>query len=114
MKKLIHIKDYFPAYISSRKSINILKSQIDFNIIGRDIEFDFSDIVFISRSFAHEFIQYTKFEKLNAEFSNMNTNVSTMFSAVKKSEVSSRSSFNEIPVTSLKNKTELDGFFATI
>lgn len=114
MKKLIYIKDYYPAFISSRKSISIIKEQVDFIETNKSISFDFSEIVFISRAFAHEFIMFTKSEILNFDFININHNVSAMFSAVKKSKKSDISSFSKIPVTSLKNKTELDSFFATI
>ena len=114
MKKLIHIKDYYPAFISSRKSISIIKNKVDFETTGRDITFDFSEIVFISRSFAHEFIKFTKTEKLNVEFINTNSNVGAMFAAVKKTEISNIRAFDDIPVTTFKNKSELNNFFATI
>ena len=113
MKKRILIKDYYPDFISSRKSINILK-QIDFNAIGRDIIFDFTEIVFISRSFAHEFIEFSKKNNLNVKLENTNTNLNAVFSAVKKTETSSKRIFDNIPITSFKNKLELNSFFATI
>lgn len=114
MKKQIHIKDFYPAFISSRKSISILKKQVDFTTTGRDIIFDFSEIVFISRSFAHEFIKFAKSNNLNFDFANTNINVSAMFAAVRKTETSGRRRFDNIPVTTFKNKEELNSFFSTI
>ncbi len=115
MKTQIHIKDYYPAFISSRKSISIIKEQIDFNVTGRDISFDFSEIVFISRSFAHEFIKFAKSNNLNFKLINTNTNLSAMFASVKKTETSgNRREFDDIPVTRFKNRQELNSFFATI
>ncbi len=114
MKKIINIKDYYPAFISSRKSISILKNQVDFSIKGKDITFDFSKITFISRSFAHEFIKFTKTNNLNIDIINTNINVSAMFSAVRKTETSNRRKFEDVPVTTFKNKAELNSFFATI
>jgi hypothetical protein len=92
----------------------LIKSQLDFSSIGKDLVFDFSGIVFISRSFAHEFLQFIKSENLNIQFSNTTANVEAMFKAVKHSATSPRKTFNEIPVISFKSKTELDAFFATI
>jgi hypothetical protein len=114
MQEKIFMNNYYPAMISSRKSIHLLKTQLDFNKIGSAPVFDFSDISFISRSFAHEFIKFTKTNNLNADFVNANANVSAMFAAVKKTETSGKRRFDSIPVTSFKSKKELNSFFATI
>ena len=71
MKVTIYIKDYFPLMISTRKTITNLSCQIKLEAENEYV-FDFTDIVFISRSFSDEFIKYLKTANIKWQLKNAN------------------------------------------
>ncbi len=113
MRLTIYIKDYFLVMISTRKSIKNLSAKIKLKAKNEYI-FDFTDIVFISRSFADEFLKFMKSANIKWQFKNTNSNVKAMLDAVKKSHEFEKNTYNYVAITRFNNKTELNKFLTTI
>lgn len=113
MKLTIDIKDYFPVMISTRKAITNLSSQVKLEA-KKEYVFDFTDIVFISRSFSDEFLKLLKSTHIKWQIKNANSNVKAMLEAVKKSQDYNKNDFDYVAITHFKNKAELNNFLAII
>ena len=112
MKRTINIQNYYPSIIATRKAISILKAEISL-IKGENYVFDFSNISFISRSFADELLKYIKTSDINWEFSNTNTNIQAILNAVKKSHENTRSDFDYVAITKFESDKEFNQFLTT-
>ena len=113
MNEIIHIKNYLPAIITSRKAIEVLLDNLDFTI-SKSYIFDFSKIDFVSRAFADEFIHFIEEMNIDAKFINTNTNVFEMISVVKSNRNKRNSSFHKIAITPYFRKEELNSFLSLI
>ncbi|MBN2480450.1 MAG: hypothetical protein JXB19_01820 [Bacteroidales bacterium] len=71
-------------------------------------------IVFISRSFSDEFIKYLKTANIKWQLKNANSNVKAMIEAVKQTQEYDKNDYDYVAITHFKNKTDLNGFLATI
>lgn len=109
----IYIKDYFPVMISTRKAITNLNSKVKFEARNEYI-FDFTDIVFVSRSFSDEFLKFLKSANIIWKFKNANSNIKAMLDAVKKSQEFDKNAFDYVAITRFKSKADLNSFLATI
>lgn len=113
MKHTIYIQNYLPSVISTRKAIeNLTRSIILSN--EEEYSFDFASIIFISRSFADEFIKYITNSDIHWSIVNANPNVSAMFEAINRSKKDSNRSFDHVAITSFPNKLDLNHFLTTI
>ena len=112
MKHTIYIHNYFPSVISTRKAISNLSDNLFLNTED-DYLFDFSEIAFISRSFADEFVKYLKNSDISWQLCNMNANVKAMLDVVNRTAKSKRPDFDYVAITSFRNKNELNQFLAT-
>ena len=112
MKTIISIKDYLPAIISTRRAVDVL----DISSLDKYNEyvFDFSDISFISRSFADEFINQIKKYSINYSLKHANSNVKNMIKAVKHSQENKRTDIDHVAITTFRNNEELNQFLYTI
>lgn len=113
METIVNIGTFFPAFISSRKSIELLQTNVSLSRNGKYI-FDFNGIYFISRSFADEFLKYIQKNTSEFEINNANSTITEMFNAVKKTQNPAERYFNTIPITSFKRGVELNGLLATL
>jgi hypothetical protein len=113
MKLTIYIKDYFPVMISTRKAITNLSSKVKLEA-KNEYTFDFTDIVFVSRSFTDEFLKFLKSTNAKWQLKNTNSNVKAMLDAVKKSQEFNKNDFDYVAITRFKNKADLNSFLATI
>jgi hypothetical protein len=99
--------------ISTRKTITNLSCQIKLEAENEYV-FDFTDIVFISRSFSDEFIKYLKTANIKWQLKNANSNVKAMIEAVKQTQEYDKNDYDYVAITHFKNKTDLNSFLATI
>jgi hypothetical protein len=120
MKQIVNIQDFFPSYISTRKAINKLSKNVKLKAKAHYI-FDFTNITFISRSFADEFLKYLKTADIKWQFKHINKNVSSMLKAVQHSQESclsaerfNRNDYDRVAVTSFTNKKDLKNFLSVI
>ncbi len=113
MKQTIHIQDFLPSHISTRKAINKLRKNVKLKAKEYYI-FDFSNITFISRSFADEFLKYLKTAGIKWQFKHINKNVSSMLKAVQHSQEFNRSDYDYVAITSFNNKNDLKNFLSAI
>lgn len=113
MKKLIHIQEYLPSTITSRKSVEIINDASPWSH-HISIVFDFNHIDFISRAFADELIHFIEEKNISAEFQNTNPIVSEMLSVVKKNRNKRNSTFHNIAVTKFIDKKEFSNFLSLI
>jgi hypothetical protein len=112
MKQSVIINKYFPKTIATRKAISVLKNEIDL-IKGNVYEFDFSNITFISRSFADEFLKFIKSAEIDWVLKKMNSNVKAIIEAVRNTQESPHSAYDHIAITRFKNEAELNHFLTT-
>ncbi|TKG95338.1 hypothetical protein EYV94_07790 [Puteibacter caeruleilacunae] len=113
MKLVIEIKKYLSSTIITRKSIEVLKAAC----LEESLEFcvfDFSEIDFISRAFADEFIHFIKTLDIKTEIINTNENVTEMIDAVQRNRGKRKSSYRKIAVTKFGKTEELDRFLSLI
>ena len=112
MKNTITIQDYYSSVIATRKAISLLKSNIALQEKEQYV-FDFSNISFISRSFADEFLKYLKSANIIWEIKNANSNIKAIIEAVRKTQESTNSNYDHIAITHFQNKRELNQFLST-
>jgi hypothetical protein len=112
MKTTIYIKDYFPAFISTRKSIQLFKDNVSLKKGGSYI-IDFIDIIFISRSFADELIKYLNDIPVKFRFANQNSNINAILVVVQKTQTPVERHFDHIAITYFANRQELSSYLAT-
>lgn len=103
----ISLKNYFPAFVSSRKSIKLLKENVSLNKEEKYIV-DFSGITFVSRSFADELIKFFANESIVYELTNLNNNLKAMFNVVSGTQKPRERHFDAITVTNYKSGYELN------
>lgn len=109
MKLTIYIKDYFPLMISTRKAITNLSTQVRLGAKNEYI-FDFTDIVFISRSFADEFLKFLKSANIKWQLKNINSNIQSMLDVVKKSQEFKKNTYDYVAINQFKSNIELKNF----
>lgn len=114
MKSVIYIHEFLPSVIATRKSVSVLKNELDKIKEGNTISLDFTNIVLVSRSFANEIVQLCKNSLKKIELVNFNSNISLIIKAVENTIVGKQKSYDNIPVTSFSNKSELFDFLATV
>jgi len=78
-----------------------------------DYLFDFSEIAFISRSFADEFVKFLKESEIKWQIHNDNSNIKAMLDVVNRTSISRRLDFDHVAVTTFRSKNELSMFLAT-
>lgn len=113
MKRIIDIGNFLPGTITSRKAIEVLRS---FSTLTErsSYVFDFSNIDFISRSFADELFNFVEKKNISATFVNANSNVEQILKAVQKNRSKRINSFHKIAVTTFAEKEELNKFLSLI
>lgn len=79
MDKIFKVAELISTDIRSRANVNIIRSAIDG--INENIILDFTDVVFMSRSFTDELYNLMS-EHKNVSLSNMNDFVNSMYNAV--------------------------------
>ena len=114
MKTIIHIRDFLPSVIGTRKSIAILTDEMDKIKTEDSIILDFSNIILISRSFANEIIHIANSKQYNIELANINENISLIIRSVENTLSGKNKVYDNIPVTSFNNNKELFDFLATV
>lgn len=87
MDKIFKIAELISMDIRSRANVNIIRSAIDG--IEENITLDFTDVAFMSRSFADELYNLVSGHK-NISLSNMNGFVDSMYDAVVQGRKSKR------------------------
>jgi len=113
METTIYIKDYLPAFVSSRKSIQLIKDKVSLRKGGSYV-FDFIEISFISRSFADELIKYLKEHSIKFQFRNHNQNIEAILSVVQKTQKPIERHFDNIAITFYRNRQDLKGLLTTL
>lgn len=112
MDNVLHISKLISTDIRSRANANIIRSAID-GLDGKII-LDFSDVTFISRSFADELYNVME-EHANITLSNESDFVKSMLDAVTQSRRSKRLSNKETSeIKEFKDMRSLELFLGTI
>jgi hypothetical protein len=114
MKTILYIHEFLPPVIATRKSIAIIKNEVEKFQSENIIVFDFSNIILISRSFANEIIQFAKSKPGKIEFSNLNNNILLIMKSVENTWTAKNKTYDNIPVTYFNNNAELFEFLATV
>ncbi len=113
----ISIFDLFGTSVHTRESSKILMSLIEKDSCAY-IEVDFSQVVYISRSFADQFyFDKTKCAielKKNVIVSNANESVIHMLSVVAKTQNKKPDAFLNIPIYKYSTQSQLENFLLSI
>lgn len=113
MRQVIKIADYLPETITSRKAIEILRSNFPLSEESSFI-FDFSNIDFISRAFADELLHFIAKQNISVVYRNTNPNVDQILKAVQKNRNKRNNLSHRIAVTRFSGKEELNNFLSLI
>ena len=113
MKVPLILKNDFPITISTRKVVAEYCIKMGFSS-GNEYILDFTDIFFISRSCADEFVK--TFTRLNCKWVilNYNSRIHSMFEAVINTQDNQQVSYEKVAVTPFLNEKELSRFLAVI
>lgn len=112
MDKILKIAELISSDIRSRANVNIIRSAIDG--VNKNIILDFTDVIFMSRSFADELYNLLN-ESKNISLSNMNDIVQSMFNAVEQGRTSKRIFESESSeIKEFDDMKSLASFLATI
>ena len=113
----ISVFDQFGSSIHTREASTILMNLIEKESCGY-IEVDFSQVDYISRSFADQFYfdktRYTVEFKKNVIISNANESVIHMLSAVAKTQNKKPNAFLNIPIYKYSTQSQLENFLLSI
>lgn len=113
MKNSVDIHRYLSSTITSRKAVEVIKSEIPL-VDNTAVTFDFTNIEFISRAFADELIHLIEDRGISADFKNANAVITEMLTVVQKNRGKRNSSFHHIAITPFKDKKELANFLSAI
>ena len=113
MKQVINIENFLPETVTSRKAIEALSNSSSISK-NTSYVFDFSNIDFISRSFADELLHFIKKNNISVTFVNTNSNVEQIIKAVQKNRSKRNNLFHKIAVTTFTEKEELSNFLSLI
>ena len=112
MDNVIKISELISTDIRSRANANIIRSAIDG--LNDGIVLDFTDVTFISRSFADELYNVMK-EHSNLTLTHESDFVKSMLNAVKQGRESKRRKINDTSeVKEIKDMKSLELFLSTI
>ena len=114
MKQVLKIEEFFPQIIATRVSVKeFLCKQVNPNTSS--VELDFSNVIFISRSAADEFVTFFEQKSLKHKFLNLNENIKKMFKAVNKTHSYKKiRSFRDVPIVSFNSYSDLNDFLAVL
>jgi anti-anti-sigma regulatory factor len=107
------LKNDFPVTISTRKVVAEYCKQIDLSSTKEYI-LDFSEISFISRSSADEFLKSFANAMCKWHLINYNSNIKSMFDAVAHTQNQDTSDYEKVAITPFLDKQELSRFLAVI
>ncbi len=114
--KTIILSNYFDENISSRASVvNLFKSNFD---KVDQVQIDFANIDFISRSVAHQFLKekkrLNKEFKISMKFQNENSSLDQLFSTVLQSIKNNSSTLVEAKSLKFSSTSDLSKFLLTV
>ena len=114
MEYIVNISELIGRDIRSRSNANIIRSAIDG--IGSHVTLDFSDVSFISRSFADELCNVVEeYGEVSISLSNMSEVVSSMIEAVRNGRATGkRKTRTESEVKEFDDMKSLETFLSTI
>jgi hypothetical protein len=113
MDVTIHIQNFLPSIIATRKAISFFEKDMKLEANASYI-FDFTNIFFISRAFADELLKFLTLNKIQFKFNNANPNIEEIFNAVQKNRSVKSNSYHEIAVTSFNKNEDLVHFLSLI
>lgn len=117
--KTIKISQILGRDLKSRSTVNDLKLYVN-NLNEGDIEFNFSDIKFATRSFIDEFYNcflknQSKDSEIRVSIKNVSYDIQALFDAVSKTQKRhKRPSFNQGSVHSFDNVAEVTEFIKSL
>lgn len=114
--KRIIVSDKTKNFLVSREAVDSLFNEL--KDIGSELEFDFSNVEFISRSYADQFYK-AKFEwekkySSKASIINANEEVINMLNAVSKTQNATERFFESIPVYKFSKVDKLSDYLLSI
>jgi hypothetical protein len=120
MEKVIKIAEIgsMSQFLNTREAASKLFGTLDFTPY-QVVEFDFSSVEFMSRSFADQFIkEKVQLMKVNSHLfirlSNMEANILAMLQAVERTQRNTNRSFSELPVYSFSDSESLSDYLLSI
>lgn len=115
---IIHIKSIIGETLNTRDEAQLLFSKIIPMISVEEVVLDFSDIIFMSRSFADEF--YIEYKKLNGQmnsiiFKNANIQIMDILKAIDNTyKKSNHNVYIEYPKFSFTNYNHLSNYLQAL
>ena len=102
-RQIIPLQEMFEKNISSRQAVEKIQNQ--FEPAAKIIVLDFAGIEFVSRSFAHELIRFSKSSEKEIEFVNFNPIIRALFSKVRAVKPAPRKASAPVKVTTLEESS---------
>lgn len=113
MKHKIVLQDYLPSIIATRSALANLQESIKLEE-NKEYVFDFTNITFVSRSFADEFLKYIESSNIHFKFIHINKNITSIFHAIKGASQNKQSNYDVVAITRFSNVSDLTKFLSTI
>jgi hypothetical protein len=113
MKVTLILKNNFPATISTRNGVIEFCKNLELSL-NNEFTLDFSEIYFISRSCADEFVK--TFTKTSCKWNliNYNAYIKSMFDAVIHTQNSMNTDYENVAITPFLNQKDLNKFLSVI
>ena len=110
MNRIIVVRDVLQPYLRLRSSVEVLIARCDALPVGDEVTFDFSGVLFSSRSFMDEFYNKLIVER-HARVTNMPSEIARLLDAVKLTQVPiNRSASSHVQIQEVHNMDELTLF----
>ncbi len=114
MKRKIVVSDVLQPYLRLRSSVEVLIACCDDLTADDEVTFDFSGVLFSSRSFMDEFYNKLIVER-NARVTNMTGEIARLLDAVKSTQVPiSRGTSSRVQIQEVDNMDELSLFLSEL
>lgn len=96
-KIILKLRDLFGPTVSTRQAVQVIAEHVP--VHAKELCVDFSDITFVSRSFAHEFLRFQEKSDISVKKSHVCKEVEKILTLVAKSRHHSKQHDHEDEIT---------------
>lgn len=113
----IHIilQEKFGETLNTRENVNDLFSQLKSSLSNKkNIVLDFTDVTFMSRSFADQLVKVINSSNFQIELMNMNLDIQEMYRIVQKTQKDNNRKTYNVPILRFSTQKQLENYLWSI
>lgn len=112
----IHIllKDKFGETLNTRENVKHLFAKFKEDSSDENIVLDFTDVIFMSRSFADQLVKAINSSNFQVELMNMNLDIQEMYRIVQRTQKNNRNIEYKLPILRFSTQKQLENYLWSI